>query len=103
MSIYWHKLIIFFRLSTNFTILFVKVTANHWGWFEFRLCNADSLYAQGKDATQECLNQNLLKDVNGKTRHNIGSTIGMTNFRLVLPSGLSCNHCVFQVIFIKTL
>ncbi|CAF1002048.1 unnamed protein product [Brachionus calyciflorus] len=43
----------------------VELTANHLGWFEFKLCNADDLYAQGLDANHDCLNKNLLKDTNG--------------------------------------
>ena len=67
------------------------------GWFEFRLCNADSLYSQGLDANHDCLNQNLLKDVNGQTRFKINSVDRLLYFKLVLPSGLTCNRCVFQV------
>jgi len=32
----------------------VKITAYHYGWFEFRLCTSTTL-------TQECLNQNVLE------------------------------------------
>lgn len=67
------------------------------GWFEFRLCKADELYSRGLDATSECLNQNILKDLNGQSRFLIGSALGNLYFRLVLPQGLTCDRCVFQV------
>ena len=75
----------------------VELTANHLGWFEFRLCDADDLYNQGKDATHECLNQNLLKNVNGETQIKIKSGERMVQTQLVLPKGLTCERCVFQV------
>jgi len=72
----------------------VEITANHYGYFEFRLCNVDG---KAGDATQSCLDQTLLKDVNGNTKIFItrGKT-GKFTTRLNLPSGFSCNHCVFQ-------
>ena len=80
------------------TLKYIKLTANHLGWFEFRLCNADALFAQGKDADQDCLNQNLLRDQFGNSRMIATPGIGSTfNYKLILPMNLLCNRCVFQV------
>jgi hypothetical protein len=49
----------------------LKVTANHLGYFEFRLCNTDKL--GGQDASQECLDKTILGDKFGKKRFNIGN------------------------------
>ena len=75
----------------------VELTANHLGWFEFRLCNADDLYSQGKDATHECLDQNLLKTLNKQTRIQVKQNDRMIQTQLVLPQDLTCERCVFQV------
>lgn len=71
----------------------VEITANHLGWFEFRVCNVDD---RTGDADQSCLDKNLLADRNGVTRFQIGSRLGMFTYQLVLPKSLRCNHCVFQ-------
>ena len=73
----------------------LKITANHYGWFEFRLCNRDE--NGGAEATHECLNKYLLADASGNTRFNIGSTLGKITTQVRLPSGLSCQQCVIQV------
>lgn len=75
----------------------LKVSANHKGWFEFRICNIDDM---ASDATQECLDKIMLPDLTGKTRINL--EMGIFNFetKLKLPANLSCNQCVFQVMLI---
>lgn len=72
----------------------VEVTANHYGYFVFSVCKVDGSQS---DATQACLDKNQLTDSNGKTKIYIerGKT-GMLKFKLNLPAGFSCNHCVFQ-------
>lgn len=47
-----------------------KVTANHLGYFEFRLCNVDNL--NGMDATQACLDKTILRDKFNKKQFQIG-------------------------------
>jgi hypothetical protein len=43
----------------------VKVTAYHYGWFEFRLCDFDDSAPFSEPVTQECLNMHVLRfDVN---------------------------------------
>lgn len=39
----------------------VKISANHKGYIEFRLCNVDQM----GEATQACLDQTILKDASG--------------------------------------
>lgn len=73
----------------------VEVTANHLGYFEFRLCNTDNLNG---DATQSCLNQIVLADSTGRKQFQIGTKLGEATFKLRLPSNLVCKHCVFQVL-----
>lgn len=77
----------------------VDVTANHYGYFEFRICNLDKETTKGgEEATQECLNKQMLKDLNGKTQIYIKrGFFGKINTTLVLPTKLTCKHCVFQV------
>ena len=71
-----------------------KLTAEHLGYFEFRICNVDGW---NKEATQECLDQTILKDQSGKSKFYVNMSFKYY-YKLVLPAGLKCNHCVFQVI-----
>lgn len=72
----------------------VRVTANHLGFFEFRLCNIDGWET---DATQECLNQTLLFIENtGMQQYVINNETKISNYRIGLPKDLTCNHCVLQ-------
>ncbi len=74
----------------------VEVTANHMGYFEFRICNVDRL--SSGEANQECLNENVLKDRFGRVRIPVVPGVtGRIPVVLNLPRGLSCNHCVLQV------
>ena len=71
----------------------VEVTANHLGFFEFRLCPVNNVKVR---ATHECLNRNLLKRLDGSTRKYIGTTLGMVSVILQLPVYLTCSQCVLQ-------
>jgi hypothetical protein len=74
----------------------IELVSNRGGWFEFRLCNRDNL-DDSEDATQECLDENLLKDESGKTRFKLNkSQKGLLKFKLQLPRSLTCKNCVFQ-------
>jgi hypothetical protein len=84
-------------------ILFSKqLVANHIGAFEFRLCNVDQM--QSGEATQECLDGLLLEEAGtGKTfilnpneNENEGGNPSVF-FKLRIPNGYVCNHCVIQV------
>lgn len=81
----------------------VDLTAPHRGYFEFRLCSADSL-APGVEVTQECLDGNLLSVVGSKDNSSSGSSKFMISsvsgqihrINLQLPANLTCTRCVFQ-------
>ncbi|CAF5109194.1 unnamed protein product, partial [Rotaria sp. Silwood1] len=75
----------------------VNLTANHMGYFEFRLCNVDS--TPNSDATQDCLDRRILKIANSDlTKYSITSAMGNSQIivNLQLPVDVSCQHCVFQ-------
>ena len=72
----------------------VVITANHYGWFEFRICNIDGWIS---DANQECLNNTVLTyNEPNDTRLMVKnySSPAIVNFKLNLPSELTCDHCV---------
>ncbi|XP_013416594.1 uncharacterized protein LOC106178101 [Lingula anatina] len=73
----------------------VDLTANHKGWFEFRICPNDDPSVQ---VTHECLDQHLLQLADGSgTRWEVNTDENKVfELRLRLPSDLLCNHCVFQ-------
>ncbi|CAF3730305.1 unnamed protein product, partial [Adineta steineri] len=75
----------------------IKLSANHQGYFEFRLCNLDT--DPNSDATQECLDRGLLTviDTNSTKYRDItkhGSE--MITVHIQLPPNIACQHCVFQ-------
>lgn len=72
----------------------VQVTANHMGFFEFRLCKIDGWKS---DATQTCLNKTLLtvKESNN-VKYKIPRDLQTARLNLKLPSDLVCSHCVLQ-------
>lgn len=77
-------------------LIILKMTANHKGYFEFRLCNVDRLKLG--EATQSCLNKILLQDRHGRSQIPIiPFYVGIVKTSLKLPPFLTCNHCVFQV------
>ncbi|CAF0939544.1 unnamed protein product [Rotaria sordida] len=74
-----------------------RLTANHKGHFEFRLCNVDS--NPNSDATQECLDRRVLKIAGtDSTRLRDVDKYGTATItvRVQLPSDVACRHCVFQ-------
>ena len=64
--------------ETKIIFISIQITANHKGYFEFRICDVTGW---DTDATQECLNSTILKlaDDNRSTRYNIEP-----NFRWVI-------------------
>jgi hypothetical protein len=73
-----------------------KITANHLGFFEFKLCNIDNAT---EDATQDCFDKTLLSNSNGNNISPIGKLEGRLKMKILLPKNFTCNHCVFQVSF----
>jgi hypothetical protein len=64
------------------------------GTFEFRVCSIDDDPA--KDATQNCLDLNVLKLEDGITQYKIERSFTTIHLNITLPSELVCKHCVFQ-------
>ncbi|XP_068241170.1 uncharacterized protein [Palaemon carinicauda] len=73
----------------------VHLTANHMGWFEFRLCpnNNPKQYVK-----QRCLNKHVLRLVDYPgTRYELKhSQTGLFMIRLQLPKNVVCSQCVVQ-------
>ncbi|KAI9553904.1 hypothetical protein GHT06_019174 [Daphnia sinensis] len=71
----------------------VLLTANHYGFFTFRLCPKTSAQQL---VTQQCLDQYLLTLSDGSTKFPI-QTLGVYFYpKIQLPPGLTCNNCVLQ-------
>ncbi|KAK7497837.1 hypothetical protein BaRGS_00010971 [Batillaria attramentaria] len=72
----------------------VEITANHAGWFEFRLCPHND---PSTPVTQRCLDQHLLGLADGSgTRYQLVSGTRFADLTLTLPPGLTCSQCVLQ-------
>lgn len=82
---------------TSGEVIFTNVllTANHMGWFEYRLCVPDTV--DGVE-TEECFNTHLLKVQDGSsTRYEITSShTGDFPVTVHLPEGVKCERCVLQ-------
>ena len=73
-------------------ILAVDISANHLGYFEFRLCPR-------APASQACLDNNVLRLSDGEQRFYIGEGTGTFTMTATLPSGVTCGQCVLQWIY----
>ncbi|XP_055940722.1 uncharacterized protein LOC129971181 isoform X2 [Argiope bruennichi] len=72
----------------------VELTANHKGFFEFKLCPHNDPKTV---ATQDCLDQYLLELADGSGIKYYPSTrTGKFVVNLRLPQHLTCSQCVFQ-------
>merc|ERR1711997_1308249 len=72
----------------------VELTANHMGYFEFRVCPNNALK---KPASQMCLDKHILKqqNLNGPRYFpNPGNKVIEMHYQL--PKDLTCRQCVFQ-------
>nr|KAG5707309.1 hypothetical protein BaRGS_000083 [Batillaria attramentaria] len=68
---------------------------NMLGWFEFRLCPRQD--GAGLPDLQSCLDENVLQiEETGMTRFYPGSVGGYSDMHVILPPGLSCDHCILQ-------
>ncbi|KAI0209664.1 hypothetical protein LSAT2_005674, partial [Lamellibrachia satsuma] len=75
-------------------VFVIEITANHLGWFEFRLCPQDEPLTP---ATQACLDSHLLQLADGSTRYPVTSwAIGLYNVSVQLPADLVCDKCLIQ-------
>ncbi|XP_041356320.1 uncharacterized protein LOC121373666 [Gigantopelta aegis] len=73
----------------------VDVTANHGGYFEFRLCPLKSYMME---ATQACLDRLLLEQPDGSRKYHVDQKLRAQVFsvRLRLPKSVTCDRCVMQ-------
>ncbi|KAK3608968.1 hypothetical protein CHS0354_029309 [Potamilus streckersoni] len=73
----------------------IELTANHQGYFEFRICPHDDVT---HPLTQECLNRTLLTIVGHGTRYYIQNDIRQQFVHLLvqLPLDMTCTQCVLQ-------
>ncbi|XP_067664616.1 uncharacterized protein [Haliotis asinina] len=83
----------------------VKLTANHRGFFEFRLCPHNNPYVS---VTQDCLDRNELHIIQVTKQNGSVVVVGETHFfftdstnfvfivTLQLPSHITCTQCVLQ-------
>lgn len=72
-------------------VIKVELTANHNGFFEFRVCE------EPKGTTQDCLDKYVLK-LDGKEGTKFYPKEGnkIYEMKYKLPEGLECSHCVMQ-------
>ncbi|KAL1435226.1 hypothetical protein MTO96_011148 [Rhipicephalus appendiculatus] len=74
----------------------VQLTANHRGYFEFRLCPVNDPKVA---ATDECMAKHPLTmadDPSGSTRYMVDPRKRDFNLRLKLPDDMTCSQCVLQ-------
>ncbi|WAR30062.1 hypothetical protein MAR_003630, partial [Mya arenaria] len=72
----------------------IKLTANHRGWWEFRLC---PLRNSNTAVTMECLDQHVLVIEDESTRYdlvkNYVNGAGSFHVKLQLPDDVTCENC----------
>jgi hypothetical protein len=64
------------------------------GTFEFRVCSIDA--DPTKEATQGCLDLNVLKLEGDLTQYKVLRSFTAVHLNVTLPPDLVCKHCVFQ-------
>ncbi|XP_021375350.1 uncharacterized protein LOC110464456 [Mizuhopecten yessoensis] len=79
----------------------IRVTANHKGFFDFKLCPSQNIQRRTIEL-EECLAEYPLDiiDTNAGTRGKkwpLGEGTGeITHLKVVLPTGVTCAHCVLR-------
>lgn len=72
----------------------VEITANHLGYFEFRLCAHNN---DRNPATHDCFDKNVLEVADGLgTRFPIAKDMFLTTLQLQLPRDVTCTQCILQ-------
>jgi len=71
----------------------VQLTANHMGYFVFRLCPNNN---PSRDPDQTCFENHVLPTTKGEIEHYVASGTGFHTVELVLPQGLTCTQCILQ-------
>ncbi|XP_061194239.1 uncharacterized protein LOC133202437 [Saccostrea echinata] len=83
-----------YKKTSSFIEVKVQLTANHLGYFEFRLCEHNDPFTP---VTQECLDEHVLTLHNGGgTRYYVAPENGEYTVELLLPEDIQCNQCVLQ-------
>ncbi|ESO86389.1 hypothetical protein LOTGIDRAFT_97145, partial [Lottia gigantea] len=75
----------------------VEITANHKGYFIFKLCANNNVK---KDPTQDCFDQTRLTSPSGSDKFYIDYSTGIKQLYVVLPSNLVCTQCILQWTYI---
>ncbi|XP_033737735.1 uncharacterized protein LOC117325543 [Pecten maximus] len=79
----------------------VRITANHLGFFDFKLCPSANKTRRTTELEQ-CLDQyplDIIDDVagtRGKKWPLAGNVMGDINLKIVLPTGVTCDHCILR-------
>ncbi|XP_022196376.2 uncharacterized protein LOC111053758 [Nilaparvata lugens] len=93
-----------YKVSSQF-IIRIELTANHRGYFEFRLCPNNNPKLM---VSQQCLDKYVLRRVESNkstsseerqthvSRFYPGSENKIHEMRYMLPEGLTCSQCVLQ-------
>ncbi|KAJ8319999.1 hypothetical protein KUTeg_001586, partial [Tegillarca granosa] len=73
----------------------VQLTANHLGYFEFRICPTNDAKVP---VTQKCLDKYPIRVIGSRDGryHVTKQDQGTVKLQGKLPEGLSCSHCVLQ-------
>ncbi|KAF7987860.1 hypothetical protein HCN44_003723 [Aphidius gifuensis] len=72
----------------------IVISANHLGTFEFSLCPLED---EKSIETEECFDKYPLKLSTGEDKYTLTSKKrGLYEISLVLPEGLSCDHCTMR-------
>lgn len=79
-------------MDTYTVIIGFDITANHLGYVSFDLCD----FGKFKVESEECFAKYILKFVDGSDKFYIDTTRGWIDATVVLPIGLSCEHCVLR-------
>ncbi|CAG5131784.1 unnamed protein product [Candidula unifasciata] len=94
--------------SGSFINVTLRITANHRGWIEFRLCAYDDpevgdleYDSSGNlvEVTQECLDKHLMSLEDGRTRFYLPGEFanGDQTIKVRLSEGLTCKNCLFPM------
>ncbi|RWS19724.1 uncharacterized protein B4U80_08576, partial [Leptotrombidium deliense] len=84
-----------YKMGQSF-IIAVEVTANHNGYFEFKICPATNSTAE---VTQECLDNHVLPVYGSKNAYRFylpNTNTGIFETLVTLPPNLKCKRCVLQ-------
>ncbi|KFM69291.1 hypothetical protein X975_02112, partial [Stegodyphus mimosarum] len=96
---YGHGIIVRSYKTGQVIPVVVDITANHRGFFEFRVCPSKH---EMNEVTQDCLDKHILKIRNKTSTRYYVEKHGKSRviLEVQLPRSLICKHCVFQWTYI---